>query len=153
MTETEQGNRKLPLRVVVADDHPGMLNRLISILESEFLVVVAAENGQLALERVKEYRPDVVILDLEMPVLDGVATTRELKKLPFAPAVVICSVQNDPAIVEAAHQAGAMGYVFKTCINQDLIEAVKSAARGEYFVSSHCERSIRETEDALSVAK
>src|SRR5689334_5397544 len=106
--------------IVVADDHPGFLSRLVSLLEAEFLVVAAADNGQVALERVRQYRPDVVVLDLEMPALDGIATTRELKKLSFAPAVVICSAERDPQIVEAARQAGAIAYVFKTCIEQDL---------------------------------
>jgi DNA-binding NarL/FixJ family response regulator len=151
-TETEQENRTFPdktLRVVVADDHPGFLKHLVSLLEAEFLVVATAQNGQVALERVTQSRPDVVVLDLEMPGLDGLATARELKNMPLPPAVVIYSLQNDLQIVEVARQAGAMGYVFKTCINQDLTDAVKSAARGEFFVSSHCERPVSEMEDTL----
>jgi DNA-binding NarL/FixJ family response regulator len=148
-TEQEPKVREKMLTVVVADDHPGFLKRLVSLLEAEFLVAAVAQNGQVALERVRQYRPDVVVLDLEMPTLDGIATTRELKKMSSPPAVVICSAQSDPQVVEGARQAGSLGYVFKACIYQDLVEAVKSAARGAPYLSSHCEQPVSEAEDAL----
>jgi DNA-binding NarL/FixJ family response regulator len=70
-----------------------------------------------------------------MPGLTGLEVTRELAKSPSRPAVVICSVENDPEIVEAARQAGALGYVFKARVAEDLIVAVKSVASGRSFVS------------------
>jgi DNA-binding NarL/FixJ family response regulator len=70
-----------------------------------------------------------------MPGLNGIEITKELAKDPLSPAVVICSVENDPEIVEAARQAGALGYVFKARVAEDLIAAVKSAADGQSFVS------------------
>jgi DNA-binding NarL/FixJ family response regulator len=71
-----------------------------------------------------------------MPFLNGIEIARELRKLTQAPAIVICSVENDEEIIEAARQAGALGYVFKMRMAQDLVVAVKSAARGVPFVSS-----------------
>jgi DNA-binding NarL/FixJ family response regulator len=106
------------------------------LLGAEFDVVATAKNGQLALECVRHYQPDIVVLDLDMPILNGIRVTRELRKLGPTPAVVICSVESDPEIVEAAQQAGALGYVFKMRMTRDLILAVKSAAAGEPFVSS-----------------
>jgi DNA-binding NarL/FixJ family response regulator len=126
----------MKLKVVVVDDNPEVLRLLVSLLEAEFNVVSTAENGQLALECIRRYKPDIVVLDLGLPLLDGIKLTRELKKLGPNPAVVICSVEQDPEIIEAAQQAGALGYVFKLRMHQDLIRAVKSAARGESFVSS-----------------
>ena len=140
------------LRVLVADDHADFLNRLVSLLETEFPVVGVATNGQAALEGVKRHRPDVVVLDLEMPVLNGIETARKLKKLPFAPAIVICSANTDPEIVAAAREAGAMAYVFKRCMSQDLVDAVKSAASSQPFISSHCEDCICEMNDLAMCA-
>jgi len=124
------------LRVVVADDNPEALRRLVSILTVEFDVVATAKNGQLAIECVRDYKPDIVVLDLEMSILNGIEVTRELRKVGPTPAVVICSVESAPEIVEAAQQAGALGYVFKMRVTRDLIVAVRSAAVGEPFISS-----------------
>ena len=123
-------------KVVVADDNPAVLSLLVSLLGAEFDVVSTAENGQLALECIRRYKPDIVVLDLGMPVLNGIEVTRELKKLGPNPAVVICSAHRDQEIIEAAQGAGALGYVFKLHVHQDLIRAVKSAVRGESFISS-----------------
>jgi DNA-binding NarL/FixJ family response regulator len=72
-------------------------------------------------------------LDLGIPVLNGIEVTRELAK--HSSAVVICSVETDPEIVEAARQAGALAYVFKLRVQEDLILAVKSALQGKPFAS------------------
>ena len=106
------------------------------MLTAEFDVVATAKNGQLAVECVRCYGPDVVVLDLEMPILNGIEVTRELRKLGPNPAVVICSVESDREIVEAAQLVGALGYVFKRRMTGDLVIAVRCAASGEPFVSS-----------------
>jgi len=126
----------MKLKVVVADDNSAVLQRLVSQLEAEFEVVSTAENGQLAFECTRRYEPDIVVLDLEMPLLNGIEVTRKLRKLGPTPAVVICSVESDPEIIEAAQQAGALGYVFKARMAQDLVTAVKSVAHGQSFISS-----------------
>lgn len=125
----------MKLRLVVADDNAAFVHEFVSILGTEFDVVATAADGKSALECVRRTRPDVVVLDLEMPVLNGIAVTKELTKHGPTPAIVICSVENDPEIIEAARQAGALGYVFKVRIAKDLIPAVNSAARGQSFVS------------------
>ena len=124
------------LKVVVADDNPAVLRRLVSLLATEFEVVSTAENGKLGLERSRRYHPDIIVVDLEMPILNGIEVTRQLRKLGRTPAVVICSVESDQEMIEAAQQAGALGYVFKKSMDRDLVKAVKSAARGETFISS-----------------
>ncbi len=124
------------LRVVAVDDSPPVLRQLIYLLGIEFDVVGSAEDGQKALDVIQNTRPDVVVLDLEMPLRNGIEVTRELRKLGPSPAVVICSVETDPETIEAALQAGALGYVSKMLLTHDLVRAVKLAARGEPFVSS-----------------
>ena len=118
------------------DDSQPVLRQLIYLLQTEFHIVGSAENGQMALNVIQNTRPDVVVLDLVMPILNGIEVTRELRKMGASPAVVICSVETDPEIIEAALQAGALGYVFKIQMNQDLVKAVKLAAGGESFVST-----------------
>ena len=125
----------MKLRIVVADDNIAFLAKLVSVLATEFEVVSTAEDGKSALECIRLCQPNVVVLDLEMPGLNGIEVAKELTKCPSRPAVVICSVENAPEIVEAARQAGALGYVFKFRITEDLIVAVKSVAGGKSFVS------------------
>jgi DNA-binding NarL/FixJ family response regulator len=125
----------MKLRMVVADDNGSFLRELTSLLQTEFDVVGTAVDGKSALECIRNCRPDVVVLDLEMPAPNGIEVTKELKKDHLSPAVVICSVEDDPEIVEAALRAGALGYVIKLRFAKDLIAAVKSAVRGESFVS------------------
>jgi len=123
-------------KIIIADDNHALLRQMVSLLSDEFDVVATALDGRIAREKILQYRLDVVVLDLEMPFLNGMEVTRELRKLTPGPRVVICSVESDEDIVEAAQQAGALGYVFKTHMTKDLIEAVKSAASGESFISS-----------------
>lgn len=121
------------LRVLVADDHPAALQRLVSLLSVEFDVVASAEDGKLALDLIRNYKPEVVVLDLRMPGLNGLDITRELTKHPSSPPVVICAAETDPDVVQAALRAGALGYVFKARIETDLILAVKSVIQGKSF--------------------
>jgi DNA-binding NarL/FixJ family response regulator len=123
------------LRIVVAEDNPAFLRELTAFLSTEFEVVATATDGRTAVECIARCQPDVVVMDLEMPVLNGLEATRELMQDPSKPAVVICSVETDPEIVDTAREAGALGYVFKPRMASDLIPAVKAAARGESFVS------------------
>ena len=123
-------------KIIIADDNHALLRQMVSLLSGEFDVVATAPDGRIALEKILQYRPDVVVLDLEMPFLNGMEVTRELRKLIPGPGVVICSVESDEEIVEAAQQAGALGYVFKTHMTKDLIKAVRSATSGESFISS-----------------
>ena len=96
------------LRIIVADDNPTTLQWLVSLLGRQFDIVATAENGRQALESIRCHRPDVVVLDLALPLLNGFEIIRELRTCAPSPAVVICSVETDPEIVEAAREAGAL---------------------------------------------
>jgi two-component system response regulator DegU len=125
----------MKLRIVVADDSPSFLKKMISILEVEFDVVKAAMDGSASLEIIRDCQPDVVVLDLDMPGLNGIEITRELMKHSPRPAIVICTVETDQDIVKVAQETGALGYVFKSRAARDLNAAVKAVARGESFIS------------------
>lgn len=115
------------IRLIVADDSPHFLRKFISVLQVEFDIVATAADGRTALDLIRRHKPDLVVLDLYMPGLNGIEVVRELAKNPSSPPVVICSTETDPEIVEAARQAGAAEYVFKTQVDKDLILATRSA--------------------------
>jgi DNA-binding NarL/FixJ family response regulator len=117
------------LRLIVADDSPPFLRELVSLLGVEFDVVATAADGKTALDLIRRYEPDLVVLDLQMPGLNGIEITRELAKNSSYPPVVICSAESDPDIVEAAREAGAVEYIFKERIETDLTLAVRSAVQ------------------------
>jgi DNA-binding NarL/FixJ family response regulator len=123
------------VRIVVIDDSASFLEKLVSILSIEFDVVKAVIDGKSCLEVILSCQPDVVVLDLGMPGLNGIEITRELMKYNPRPAIVICSVEHDLEVIQAAREAGALGYVFKARAARDLNSAVKSVVRGQSFVS------------------
>jgi len=114
----------------VADDSPHFLQKFISVLAVEFDIVAAAADGKTALDLIRRHKPDLVVLDLYMPGLNGIELTRQLGKASPELPVVICSTETDPEIVEAALEAGAVKYVFKARVEKDLILAAKSAVQG-----------------------
>lgn len=130
----------MKLRVVAADDNSTFLSELRSLLERHFDVVATALDGTSALDSIRRHMPDVAILDLTMPGLNGMEVTRILKDSDGRPAVLICSVETDPDILGAAREAGAEGYVFKERVTEDLISAVKAVARGQMFSSDKAVR-------------
>ena len=123
------------LRAIVADGHPLFLQNIVLLLATEYEVVAAAADGRKALELIHRFRPDFVVLDLRISMLNGIEIARELAGDVPSPPVIICSVETDPMIVDAAREAGAMAYVFKARLLEDLLQAVKSATQGRPFVS------------------
>lgn len=124
------------MRIVVADDNERMLAALVSALSLDFDVVGTAADGCSALEQVETLRPTVAVLDLNMPGLNGIEVTRAMVRKRITSSVVICSVESDLELIEAAQIAGALGYVLKPQVHSDLVNAVKLAGCGERFVSS-----------------
>ncbi len=121
------------VRIIVADDNPAFLQKLVSLLSAEFDIVATAGDGESAMRAIHSHKPDLAVLDLEMPLLNGIQITQQLGKNNTR--AVICSTETDPEIVQAARQAGALAYVFKLRIERDLILALKSALDCKFFVS------------------
>ena len=122
-------------RVLLADDREEVLQALLELLAGEFQIVGTAEDGIRVLDRAGNLAPDVVVLDIEMPVVNGIeAATRLREKCPSA-RVVMLTVHKDADFVEAAISAGALGYVIKSSLATDLIPAIRKAFIGETFVS------------------
>ena len=126
----------MKLRAIVADDNSRVLHEIVSLLRKEFDVVATASDGGSARECIQRHTPDVAVLDLVMPNINGIELTRELTRNGSSTKVIICSIEEDRETVEEAFRAGAMGYVFKPRIARDLIAAVKSVAEGHCFTSA-----------------
>lgn len=123
------------VRILLADDQEEVRLAIANLLEGEFDVIGTAENGQRAVELVPVLCPDVLVLDVCMPVLNGIETAVELKKSGSAPKVVFLTVNDDPDFVDAALSTGAFGYVLKSSASEDLILAIHEAVEGKRFVS------------------
>jgi DNA-binding NarL/FixJ family response regulator len=131
-----QRNLDQRLRVLIADDHPVVRRQVRSILERHprFEVCGEAQDGAKAIEEAQRLKPDVVVLNVEMPVLNGFDAAREIKmKLPES-AIVILSLNADRHLVEEAKKIGARAYVAKTKAGEALVKAVEAAVIGGDFV-------------------
>ena len=122
-------------RVLIADDQALFREGLRQVLEANGLAVVGeAADGEDAVRLAIEHAPDVVLMDLRMPVMDGVAATRQIAQLPRAPRVVALTTFDDDESVFDALRAGALGYLLKDTQSTKLIEAIELAARGHAWL-------------------
>jgi DNA-binding NarL/FixJ family response regulator len=121
------------IRVLVADDHPLVRKGTIDILEEfeDIEVVGAASNGQEAVEQCALLAPDVVLMDLSMPVLDGAGATRQIKEKKKGVGIVVLSALDDDGAILRALQAGADGYLVKTATEEQLVQAIRLVAQGK----------------------
>lgn len=126
-----------PIKVILADDHAIVRRGLAALLqlEGKYTVVAEAANGEEALNRADEVAADVIILDLAMPRLNGLETTRRLKRQHPELQVLLLSMYDDEPFVVQALQAGASGYVLKRSMEDELFEALEAIMRDAHFVS------------------
>jgi len=124
-------------RLLLADDHALMLEGLTRLLSDEFEIVGMATNGRTLLAEAERLRPDVVVLDIGMPDLNGIEAARRLNKLLPSAKIVFVTQRLDRAYVHAAFAAGAKGYVAKQSASVELIEAIRQALQGRYYVTPH----------------
>ena len=119
-----------PVRVLIADDHRLFAEALQAILSTEerITVVGRAADGFEAVELARTLRPDVVALDLNMPVMDGFEAAAALEQLEWPPAVLILTGSSSPQDIDRARRAGVKGYVTKDSIAASLVEAILAAA-------------------------
>jgi len=131
----ETGDR--PIRVLIADDHPVVRDGIRGLFANDpgFEVVGEAENGREAVSRTEALQPDVVLMDLRMPVLDGVGATREIVEKGLTARVLIVTTYDTESDVLTAIEAGATGYLLKDTPRDELRRAVRAAAVGESVLS------------------
>ena len=120
----------MPVRVLIADDHRLFAEALEAVLSSErrIEVVGRAADGGEAVELARTLEPDVVALDISMPVMDGFEAAAAMERLQRPPAVLMLTGSNAPADVDRARRAGAKGYITKDAIAASLVDAILAAA-------------------------
>lgn len=126
-----------PIRVVIADDQPLIRAGFSMILSVEESVELAAEanNGREALDAVREHRPDVVLMDIQMPTMNGIEACRELSIIAPDVAVLVLTTFDTDENVYAALQAGASGFLLKDTPGEDLVNAIKVVAQGDSLLA------------------
>ena len=123
--------------MVLAEDHAGVAEQLRSLLAPEFDVVAIVADGNELVRAVEAVRPDVVVTDIVMPGLDGIAATAALLARHAGTRVVLVTVHDDPDLAASGYAAGALGYVSKHRAGQELVAAVRAAVRGERYTPPH----------------
>jgi len=134
----------MPNRVLVVEDHKIMRDGIRALLDrnSEFTVVGDVETGQEAVQLCSELRPDIVLMDIGLPGLNGVDTTTELLRQHPAVKVVMLSMYDDEDSVVSSIRAGARGYVVKRASSGDLLDALRVVARGGSYLSPHVSEQL-----------
>ena len=129
-------------RVLLADDHPMMLDGLRKLLEPDFEVVAAVMDGRELLESAQRLRPDLIITDISMPGIDGLEATRRLLAAVPGARVLILSIHADPSWVREAFEAGACGYLTKISAPEEIGTAVREVLKGLFYVSPIVTRGV-----------
>jgi DNA-binding NarL/FixJ family response regulator len=122
-------------RVLLADDLPEIRERVTELLRPDFDIVAIAQNGPEAVEAASTLNPDLLVLDISMPILNGIQVASRLRDLGCKAKVIFLTVHEDPDYIEAALSVGALGYVFKSRVATELVPAVRSVLQGHRFMS------------------
>jgi DNA-binding NarL/FixJ family response regulator len=123
-------------RVLLADDHRIVVDGLSALLQHEFELVGVAENGMRLVEMAERERPDVIVADISMPLLNGIDAVRRLRDSGLDAKVVFLTMHPDAAYAARAFDAGASGYVLKHSAHNELVEAIRAALKGVRFISA-----------------
>lgn len=129
----------MTIRILIADDHSVVAEGLSKLIEqhNDMEIVALVEDGHEAIRHTLEKSPDVVIMDLAMPVMNGNDATRIIRQKSPGSRVIILSAYSDPVHVSRALQAGAAGYISKKSVAMDLIDAIRKVHEGSRYISSN----------------
>jgi DNA-binding NarL/FixJ family response regulator len=130
--------------VVLADDHAGILESASRLLASDYDILATVTDGRKAVEAVLRLTPDVAVLDIAMPELDGFGAAREVRESWSDTRIVFLTVHDDEDFINAALATGVVGYVLKPFMQTDLVHAIADALEGRVFVSSHASHTSRQ---------
>jgi DNA-binding NarL/FixJ family response regulator len=124
------------IRVVLADDHPQMIATVRETRGDQFEVVGTAENGKQAVDSVLKLNPDALVIDISMPVLNGLHAAEQLQTHESGAKIIFLTVYESQDFLDAAISAGASGYVNKVRLSTDLVPAIHKAMLGQIFISA-----------------
>jgi DNA-binding NarL/FixJ family response regulator len=127
-------------RLVLADDNSAVLSAVAAELAEEFEIVTTVHNGQDAINAAARIGPDVLVLDIDMPVLNGLEVASRLRNASPCPKILFLTIHEQPEYISAAFSAGASAYVTKRCLLVDLGLAIREVAKGNTFLSPSLRR-------------
>lgn len=134
----------MTIPILIADDHGVLRAGLRALLSAEpdLNVIADADNGEDALKLAQELKPEVVLLDVNMPGMGGIEVTRHLKEVLPEVRVLILTVHEDEGLFQEAIQAGASGYIIKRAVESELIDAIRAVKRGDLYVHPAMTRAL-----------
>jgi len=122
-------------RVLLADDYRPLLERVLMLLGPEFEIVGEAQNGQALVEAALKLKPDVIVTDISMPILNGIEAAKRLREAGGTSKIVFMTALSDPDLISTCMATGALGYVVKGRLARDLEPAIREAVAGRIFIS------------------
>lgn len=140
-------HKEKKIRIVLADDHKIIRDGLRSLLltESKYEIVGEAENGQMALDLTTRLRPDLVIMDVNMPIMDGIDATRKISKDHPDSRVLALTMTNEQEHIRKMIDAGALGYILKNSGQEELVSAINAIVSGQNYFSDEVKDVIMQT--------
>ena len=141
------------ITILLADDHTIVRQGLAKLLDGDgnLCVIGEARNGREAVSKVEELKPDVVLMDIAMPVLNGIEATRQIKKVSRNTKVIILSMHSHDRFISELFSLGASGYLLKDSTGDDIIRAIEAAIRGDTYLSPSISRRV--VEDYISMKR
>jgi len=132
------------IKVLLAEDHHIIRQGLRSLLEKEINIRVVGEavDGRETVRMVKELKPDVVVMDVSMPNLNGIEATRQISEEDADVKVIALSVHSDDPFVSGMLTAGAQGYLLKDCLFEELVKAIETVANGQLYLSARITQNV-----------
>ena len=135
------GNLMSRKRILLADDHVQMLEEIRALLDKEYEIVGAVQNGKTLVEAAQELKPDLIVSDISMPVMTGFEAAAKIRELGLASKLIFLTVQSSAAYVRKARALGADGYVLKVYTNEQLPVAISSVLTGKPYISPQLQAS------------
>jgi len=154
--DVQERTQSMDIRILLVDDHKIVRDGLRTLIENEpgIMVVAEAENGENAVKLSRELHPDVVIMDISMPDMNGVEATRLIRQHNPLLKVIALSMYSHPLFVSGMLEAGASGYLLKDCAFEELVRAIRSVMDGRTWLSSKIAgMAVRRSSDGLQVSR
>lgn len=129
--------------ILIADDHKMFAQGLAGLLEDEFDLVGAVENGQALIDEALRLKPDLIIVDISMPVLNGLDAVRRLSQNNIGAKVVFLTMHADARLLREAFQCGGAGYVLKQSAGEELLFALRQVMNGQHYISPSIEKDLK----------
>jgi len=132
----------MPPRVILADDHTLLVEAFRKLLEPDHVIVATVSDGRALMEAAKQLKPDVIVADIGMPLMNGLEAGLRLKELMPAVKLIFLTVNEDASLAVEAMHRGASGYLLKSCVATELIRAIQMATRGKSYISPQIARGM-----------